>query len=62
MTACTGTGTTPNIKYSADSAAEDLSNSDSVYVTERVSNWCRDNSLDLNVNKTKEMLQLSFQR
>ena len=61
MTACTGTGTTPNIKYSADSAMEDLSNSDCVYVTERVSNWCRDNSLDLNVNKTKEMLQLSFQ-
>ena len=37
---------------------EDLSNSDSVYFAEveRFSNWCRDNSLDLNVKKTKEML------
>ena len=48
---------------------EDLSNSDSVYFAEveRVSNWSRDNSLNLNVKKTKEMLtdfrnlQLSFQ-
>ena len=37
---------------------EDLSNSDSVYFAEveRFSNWCRDNSLDLNVKKTKKML------
>ena len=37
---------------------EDLSNSDSVYFAEveRFINWCRDNSLDLNVKKTKEML------
>ena len=37
---------------------EDLSNSDFVYHTEveRFSNLCRDNSLDLNVKKTKEML------
>ena len=37
---------------------EDLSNSDSVYFSkvERFSNWCRDNSLDLNVKKIKEML------
>ena len=37
---------------------EDVSNSDSVYFAEveRLSNWCRDNSLDLNVKKTKEML------
>ena len=36
----------------------DLSNSDSVYFAEveRFSNWCRDNFLDLNVKKTKEML------
>ena len=49
---------TPVIKYSDDSAIEDLSNSDSVYFvdTERFSKWCRDNSLDLNVKKTKEML------
>ena len=42
---------TPVIKYPDDSAIEDLSNSDSVYVAEveRFSNWCRDNSLDLNV-------------
>ena len=30
---CTGTGTTTNIKYSDDSAIEDLPNSDSVYFT-----------------------------
>ena len=55
---CTGTDTTPIIKYSDDSGIEDLSNSDSVYFAEveRFSNWCRDNSLDLNVKKTKEML------
>ena len=49
---------TPIIKYSDDSAMEDLSNSDSVYFAEaeRFSNWCGDNSLDLNVKKTKEML------
>ena len=55
---CTGTDTTPVIKYSNDSAIEDLSNSDSVYFAEveRFSSWCRDNSLDLNGKKTKEML------
>ena len=49
---------TPVIKYPDDSAIEDLSNSDSVYVAEveRFSNWCRDNFFDLNVKKTKEML------
>ena len=52
---CAGTDTTPVIKYSDDSAIEDLSNSDSVYFAEveRFSNWCRDNSLDLKVKKTK---------
>ena len=39
---CTGTDTTPIIKYSAE--------------VERFSNWCRDNFFDLNVKKTKEML------
>ena len=36
---------------------EDLSNSDSVYFAEveRFINWCRDNSHDLNIKKTKEM-------
>ena len=43
---------------SDDSAVEDLSNSGFVYFAEveRFSNWCKDNSLDLNVKKTKEML------
>ena len=55
---CIGTDTKPIIKYSDDSAIEDLSNPDSVYFAEveSFSNWCRDNSLDLNVKKTKEML------
>ena len=55
---CTGTDTTPIFKYCDDSAVEDLLNSDSVYFAEveRSSNWCRDDSLDLNVKKTKEML------
>ena len=46
------------MKYSDDSAIEDLSNPDSVHfaAVERFTNWCRDNSLDLNVKKTKEML------
>ena len=37
---------------------EGLSNSDSVYFAEveRFSIWCRDNSLDVNVKKTKGML------
>ena len=55
---CTGTDTTPVIKNSDSSAVEDLSSSDSVYFAEvkRFSNWCRYNSLDLHVKKTKEML------
>ena len=55
---CTGTDTTPVIKYSDDSPREDLFNSDSVYSSEaeKLSNYCMDNSLDLNVKKTKEML------
>ena len=54
---CTGTDTTPVIKYS-DDCAIDFSNSDWVYFAEvgRFSKWCRDNSFDLNVKKTKEML------
>ena len=55
---CTGTETPPIIKYSDASATEYLSNSDSVYFAEveRFSNWCMDNSFDLSVKKTKEML------
>ena len=49
---------TPVIKYSDDSAFEDLSNSDDVYfsVVRRFYNWCKENFLDMNVLKTKEML------
>ena len=52
---CTGTDTTPVIKYSDDCAIEDLSNSDSVYFpeAERFSNWCSDNSLGFNVEKKR---------
>jgi hypothetical protein len=55
---CTGTETTPLIKYSDDSALEDLSNSDAVYFEQvrKFSTWCKTNYLDLNVKKTKEML------
>ena len=55
---CTGTDSTLRVKYSDDTAIEDLSNSDSVYF-EQVQNfslWCKQNYLDLNVKKTKEML------
>ena len=55
---CTGTDTTPLIKYSDDSALQDLSNSDSVYFdqVQKFCLWCKNNYLDLNVNKTKELL------
>jgi hypothetical protein len=55
---CQGTDKTPIIKYSDDSALEDLSNSDSVYFSEveRFSSWCKENYLDLNVTKTKELV------
>ena len=53
----TGTDTTPIIKY-WQFCNRNPSNSDSVYFAEveKFSNWFRDNSLDLNVKKTKEML------
>ena len=55
---CKGNETTPLIKYSDDTALEDLSNSDSHYFTEvdRFVTWCDDNYLDLNVTKTKELV------
>jgi hypothetical protein len=55
---CRGTNITPVIKYSDDTAIEDLSNTDSVYFEEvdRFSLWCKQNFLDLNVQKTKEMI------
>ena len=60
---CRGTDTTPVVKYSDDSAILDLSNSDDVYFNEvhNFSSWCKDNYLDLNVLKTKEML-IDFRR
>lgn len=55
---CGGTDLTPLVKYSDDSAILDLSNSDSIYFgeIERFNTWCKDNFLDLNTKKTKEML------
>ena len=45
-------------KYSDDSAILDMSNSDPVYFDEirKFYGWCKDNFLDLNVHKTKEIL------
>ena len=55
---CQGTIKTPIVKYSDDTAIEDLSNSDSVYFSEvhKFSAWCKENYLDLNIVKTKEMV------
>ena len=55
---CTGTDTSLLIKYSDDSAILDLSNSPSTYlsVVENFSNWCKNNFLELNVKKTKELV------
>ena len=55
---CTGTQNTIFIKYSDDTAIVDLSNSIPHYIeeAERFTTWCKDNILDLNVTKTKELL------
>ena len=55
---CTGTENTIFIKYSDDTAIVDLSNSIQHYIeeVERFTTWCKDNFLDLNVTKTKELL------
>ena len=55
---CRGTGITPVIKYSDDSAIEDLPNSDDVYFSavRRSYTWCGPNFVDLNASETKEML------
>lgn len=60
---CTGSDLSPLIKYSDDTALEDLSNSDAVYFQQvnRFCTWCKDNFLDLNVTKTKEMT-IDFRR
>ena len=60
---CSGTSLTPVIKYSDNTAIQDLSNSDTIF-TEQVhkfTSWCKDNYLDLNVKKTKEMI-IDFRR
>ena len=54
---CTGTENTIFIKYSDDTVIVDLSNSIPHYIeVERFTTWCKDNFLDLNVIKTKELL------
>ena len=55
---CQGTPDTPVIKYSDDTAIQDLSNSDDTYFREvqRFNSWCSDNFLCLNVSKTKELV------
>ena len=55
---CTGTENTIFMKYSDDTAIVDLSNSIPHYIAEvgRFRTWCKDNILDLNVSKTKELL------
>ena len=60
---CSGSSLTPVIKYSDDTAIQDLSNSDSIYQEEvkRFTTWCVDNYLELNVLKTKEMI-IDFRR
>ena len=54
---CTGTENTTFIEYSDDTAIVDLSNSIPYYIAEveRFTTWCKDNFLDLNVTKTKEL-------
>ena len=53
---------TPVIKYSDDSVIEDLSNSDVYFsAVRRFYTWCKQNFLDLDVLKTKEML-IDFRR
>ena len=48
---CQGTTKTTFVKYSYDTAIEDLSNSDSVYFSEvhKFSAWCNETYLDLNI-------------
>jgi hypothetical protein len=55
---CRGSDLTPLIKFSDDTALQDLSNSNSVYFNEvlKFSNWCKENYLNLNVDKTKELI------
>ena len=58
-----GSEYTPLIKYSDDTALQDLSNSNLVYLNEvlKFSDWCKNNYLNLNVDKTKELV-IDFRR
>ena len=60
---CNGSDSTPLVKYSDDTALEDLSNCDITYFQEvhKFTTWCKENCLDLNVKKTKEMV-IDFRR
>ena len=60
---CKGTDISPVIKYSDDTAIQDLSNSDTIFTqqVEKFIFWCKENYLDLNVKKTKEMI-IDFRR
>ena len=60
---CRGTPLCPLIKYSDDSALQDLPNSHSHFLEQVLSFtlWCRENFLDLNVRKTKELV-IDFRR
>ena len=55
---CRGSDNCPLIKYSDDTALQDLSNSHENFVSQVdiFTKWCRENFLDLNVKKTKEMV------
>ena len=56
---CVGTDITPLIKYSDDSAIENISDSEIPYYfneVERLCAWSSTNYLDLNVKKTKKLL------
>ena len=55
---CRGTDKKSVIKYSDDSAVEDPSNCDAVYFNgvAKFCSWCKDNYLELDVLKTKELL------
>ena len=54
---CTATKNTILIKYSDDTAIVYLSNSIPHYIAEvdRFTTWCKDNFLDLNMTRTKEL-------
>ena len=60
---CIGTLSTPVIKYSDDTALQDLSNDDNNYCrhVEKFKSWCNENYLELNVKKTKELV-IDFRR